>query len=185
MKNYSICIVIILTMFCSCETSTKSYSLQELDRFLFRRNYFGADSLSGKALYDFMNRKPYVNYTDTQKESPFYKHFIREKVIENQRWNLAKFDTLPENFMYNLNNKEITVSVKFSYFEKENTNNYILTFKDAENLITRDTLTFEFPPDVIFSKMDLNKNGTDELYALYKNYAINGDNFELSIFELE
>lgn len=184
MKTYCIYILIVIT-FISCETYPKSYSLEKLDSYSFRRNYFGSDTLTGKALYDFMNRKPFVDHADIQKESTFYKHFVREKIIDNHRWDLAKFDTLPENFSYNLNDKKVTVSIDFSYFEKENTNNYILTFTDAAKTITKDTLSYEFPPDVIFSKMDLNKNGTDELYALYKNYAINGDNFELTVYELK
>jgi len=87
--------------------------------------------------------------------------------------------------MYHLAQKEIATTIDFKYLEKENTNNYIPTFKDGKHTILKDTLTFKFPPDVIFSTMDLNKDSTDELYTLYKNYAMNGDNFELNIYEMK
>jgi hypothetical protein len=185
MRNYIISILIAITIFCSCETPIKNYSLQKLDSFSFRRNYFGADTLTGKALEKFMNRKPVSNQDYKEKGGEFYTYLTKEKIIHEYRLDLTKLDTLPDDFSYTLKNKKIAVSTSFSYIEEENTNNYILTFKDAETTILKDTLTFDFPPDVIFSKFDLDKNGTDELFALYKNYAINGHNFELSIYELK
>ncbi|WP_430412437.1 hypothetical protein [Kordia sp.] len=47
-----------------------------------------------------------------------------------------------------------------------------------------DTLLFSNPTTVTYSTMDLNNNGIDELYMLHKQYSINGDNYELSVYEL-
>lgn len=184
MKTYCIYILII-TAFFSCETPTKDYSLEKLDSYSFRRNYFGSDTLTGKALEKFMNRKPVTDQNYKEKGGKFYTYLAKEKIINDYGLDLTKLDTLPDDFKYTLNKKSIKASISFLYIEEENTNNYIVTFKDEETTILKDTLTFDFPPDVQFSKMDLNKNGTDELYALYKNYAINGDNFELTVYELK
>jgi hypothetical protein len=167
----------------SCET--KQYSLQKLDSYTFQRNFSDADSLLGEALKKYIHRNPTTDETFTEKTHPLYPFLVKEKVIVNNELDLSKIDTLYNSFKYTVQDKELTVFVDFAYVSGEETNNFIFDFNIENDLFTRDTLVFGFPPDVIFSKMDINQNGTDELYALFKNYTLNGDTFELSIYELK
>ena len=183
MKKYILSTLIILT-FIGCQIE-KHYELKKIDEYSFRRNYFGSDTLTGKALEKFMNRKPVSDEDYKEKGSPFYTYLTKEKIIHDYGLDLTKLDTLPDDFKYNFNKKSIKASINFSYIEATNTNNFIVTFKDGETTILQDTLMYDFPPDVQFSTMDLNKNGTDELYALFTNYVSNGHNYELTIYELK
>jgi hypothetical protein len=178
-----IAVFLLVFLFLSCES--KQYSLQKLDSFSFRRNFFGADTLSGEVLKIYLNRNPTTDEEYNENTHPFYPFLAKEKVIANNQLYLNKLDTLYNSFNYTTDGKDFTVFVDFAYISETDSNNFIFDFKIEDDLIIRDTLVFGFPPDVIFSKMDLNQNGTDELYALFKNYSLNGDNFELSVYELK
>jgi hypothetical protein len=180
-------LLVFVFIICSCQTEKeKSISLEHVDSLSFRRNYFGHETLAGEKLNLFMNRNPEpLNISRDQKGS-FDRILKKNGIIVNENLVLNKFDTLPDNFAYTFNHKKLAVSIRsLDYSEKLKTPGYILTFKDAKKVVAKDTLLFGFPPDVTFSKMDLDNNGTDEIYTVFRNYIINGDNFDVGIYELK
>lgn len=161
----------------------KSYSVKQLDAYSFRRNYFGSDTLQGKASESFLNRNPVQNYEYKTQEGRFYEELVSNGIIDNKELILNKFDSLPNDFPYKIRDKSVMLNI--SYPESFDVSGRILIFRERETIIHRDTIYFDNPTQVTFCKMDVNKNGTDELYALFEWYAANGDNYELSVYELE
>ena len=89
---------------------------------------------------------------------------------------------MPDNFTYKASNKKLKVQLSFpDTFEIPAR---ILTFYDNTTKIHVDTIFYENPTNVSFTTMDLDGNGTDELYTLFEWYAVNGHNYELGIYEL-
>ncbi|MEM6720190.1 MAG: hypothetical protein AAF611_12770 [Bacteroidota bacterium] len=183
MKRFLCYILFGLTLF-SCDTK-QNFTFQKLDSYEFHRNYSKADSLQGAALDTYINRNPTTNLNEETTRGPFYEYLTKADIIKDNALQLSKLDTLYNTFNYTVNDETFLVTIDFKYLSKDDTNNFIFAFSQEEEIIIQDTLRFGFPPDVIFSKNDLDKNGVDELYALFKNYAAEGDNFELSIYELK
>jgi hypothetical protein len=130
-----------------------------------------------------MNRNPVQNYEYKTQKGRFYNELTTHGIIQNQELILQKFDSLPDQFSYSFQHRKITIDI--SYPDSFETPGRILTFREKENIILKDTLLFDSPPNVIFSKMDLNNNGTEEIYTISQNYMINGHNFVVSIYELK
>ncbi len=173
--------IAILIFSCKSE-SQKNYTLKQLDAYSFRRNYFGSDTLTGRALDKFMNRNPVQNLQYKTQKGKFYDILTQHKIISNEELFLNKLDSLPDYFTYKVSNKNTKLLI--SYPESFETEGLILNFREKQTIFHIDTLLFSNPTTVTYSTLDLNNNGTDELYMLYKNYAVNGDNYELSIYEL-
>ncbi|WP_420572492.1 hypothetical protein [Kordia sp.] len=181
MKKHLIYTFIGIMAFLSCETE-KQYSLKQLDGYSFRRNYFGSDTLTGKELDKFIHRNPIQNTDYKSKKGNFYAELTANGIIKNKELIVSKLDSFPNYFDYKISNK--TVKLLISFPESFDTEGLILSFREEENIFFTDTVSFSIPPNVTYSTMDLNNDGTDELYMLAKNYAVNGDNYELSIYEL-
>lgn len=175
--------ILILIILCSCQSERqKNYDLIQLDAYSFRRNYFGSDTLAGKELDKFINRNPVQNYEYKSKKGSFYDKLTQHGIINNKELILNKLDSLPNYFEHAFSNRKIKLLISYPQtFERPA---LILSFREDETIFYEDTLLFDNPTNVSYSTMDLNKNGTDELYLLFKNYAVNGDNYELSIYEL-
>lgn len=190
MKTISILLISILAGISSYNNSTakEKYDLKLVDAYAFRRNYFGQEKSSGEKLDSFMNRKPnQADKREEKKQGPLYSELAENGIIENKTLNLRKLDSLPDNFIYNYSKKK-RLNVKVDYFETydgEGSLGYILTFKDKDNIVLQDTLEFDFPPDVTISALDLNNDGKDEIITLNRYYIINGDNFDLKVYEVE
>ncbi|MEM6684550.1 MAG: hypothetical protein AAF617_02050 [Bacteroidota bacterium] len=177
-----LCFFLMSLMLFSCNTKP-TYKWQKLDSYSFRRDYAGADSLKGAALLRYLNRNPITNIDHAK--GNFFEYLSKANIIQNGTLQLSNLDTLYNTFEYTIQDKIFKVAIDFKYLSEDDSNNFIFAFLQEKDTIFRDTLQFGFPPDVIFSKNDLDKNGTDELYALFKNYAVEGDNFELSVYELK
>jgi hypothetical protein len=162
----------------------KEYILTELGSYDFRRNYFGSEDMKGDSLDSFMNRNPEgAGFTITH----YYDALVENQILVNNCLNLSKLDTLLDSFVYNYSNEiQMNVQVEsLQYSKPYNKIGYVLNFNQDSNLILADTLEYNYPNDVIFNTIDINKDGKDELFALYRYYAINGDNYELTIYNLE
>lgn len=186
----TIILFFILTIF-SCQTPIhkKEYKLTLLDSYDFRRNYFGIEELTGKSLDSFTNRNPeQCHKCQEGQQEKLYDDLVKSKIIQNKTLNLSQFDTLPNSFIYNFS-KSTKFNAKINNLEYAEgiieTPSFSLTFKNKERIVLKDTLIFDFPPDVIFSIFDLNDDGKDELCTLFRNYIINGDNYYLDIYALE
>ncbi len=169
-------------------TNESKYELVRVDSFQFRRAYHGHEELSGSKLEVFLNRNPEPNDDySTVGNHPFYSQLIEHKIILDANLNLNQIDTLPNNFEYTFS-PEVTFSVKkknLEYTEELDLPSYELTFNNGNDIVLVDTLGFGFPPDVIFFIRDLNKDGKQEFLTVYRNYIVNGDNFDLDIYELK
>lgn len=173
----------VAILFLSCKSERqKNYDLKQLDAYSFRRNYFGSDTLAGKELDKFMNRNPVQSFEYKSKKGSFYDKLTQNGIINDKELILNKLDSLPDDFTYKTSNRNIKLYI--SYPDSFETEGLILSFRENQAIFHTDTLLFSNPTTVSYSTMDLNNNGTDELYMLYKNYAVNGDNYELSIYEL-
>ena len=180
MRTYVLNILILITL-CSCQEE-KSYDLKQLDAYSFRRNYFGSDTLVGKELAKFMHRNPVQNHEYKSQKGNFYHNLTHHGIIHDKELILTKLDSLPDYFTYKISNKNIKLHI--SYPDSFETEGLILSFREKQVIFHTDTLLFSNPTTVTYSTMDLNNNGTDELYMLHKQYSINGDNYELSVYEL-
>lgn len=192
MKYYLIVLLAVLFQSCSSSTKTdKEVNAPELvlvDSYMFRRAYHGHDTLQGKEYDVFMNRNPEGSSDHSNsKEHPLYKDLVRNKIIEDGNLNLSQIDTLPEQFEYQVSPKR-RLQVEFQLLEDPevvDAPSYILTFKEKNKTILIDTLAFGFPPDVTFLTRDLNSDGKEELLAIFQWYIVNGDNYDLTIYELK
>lgn len=132
------------------------------------------------------NPEPYEDYVNS-KSHPLYSDLVERKIILDANLNLLQVDTLPEQFGYQLSqNKQIKVETRLLEKSKEiDAPSYELTFKENNKVVLKDTLEFGFPPDVTFFTTDLNNDGKQELLTIYRWYIVNGDNFDLTIYELK
>lgn len=163
------------------------YELVQVDYYSFRRAYHESDALSGHALELFMNRNPepilgYANST----ERGLYMELVEAELIKDDNLNLSEIETLSSPFDYQTAQIKFQVETRLLEDPKalEETA-YELTFKAKNKVVLMDTLEFGFPPDVTFFTRDLNADGNQELLILYKWYIVNGDNFDLAIYELK
>lgn len=182
MKIYIVSIILILS-FISCNKEVeKQYNLAQIDAYSFRRNYFGSDTLTGKALDSFMHRNPTQNLDYKTRKGKFYEQLTTHGIINDGTLVLKKFDTLPDTFDYKTATKNLKLHIAFpDTFEIPAR---ILYFYDHKTKIHVDTIFYDDPTIVSFTTMDLDGNGTDELYTLFEWYAVNGHNYELGIYEL-
>ena len=80
----------------------------------------------------------------------------------------------------------LNVETKYLEDPKEvDSPSYELTFVKANKIILCDTLEFGWPPDITFIKTDMDKDGTEELITIFRWYIVNGDNYDLKIYELK
>jgi len=190
MKTISILLLLVLSSISNYNNPKlkDSYELKLLDAYEFRRNYFGHENLSGEQLDSFMNRNPVQSdRREVEKQGPLYSKLVEHRIIINKTLNLRKLNSLPDSFTYDYSKKK-KLNVKVDYFELikgQGALGYILTFRDNDRRVLKDTLEFDFPPDVSFSTIDLNSDGKDEIITLYRYYAINGDNFELKVYGVQ
>lgn len=169
------------------ELNVNKFELVETDSYGFRRAYHGLDTLEGEEFDLFMNRNPEPNedYTDF-KEHPLYKKLHEKGIFLNGNLNLSQIDTLPNQFNYQVSpNRKLKVKTKLLEDPKEiEIPSFELTFTNNNKIVLIDTLEFGWPPDVTFFKLDINNDGKEELLSIYSWYIINGDNFDLNIYEL-
>lgn len=198
MKPFSIVYILILIIAtCSDQKNPENvesieddrkYQLAEVDSYSFRRAYYGHNNLEGTQLDSFMNRRPVSNdvYTNS-KDHPLYQSLCEKKVILDGDLNIKSLVPLPDLFDFRAFPK-INLSVAIQYLEDPNGIHkpaYELTFSENNNIVLIDSLEFDWPPDVSFYKLDLNKDEKEELLSIYKWYIMNGDNFDIKIYELE
>ncbi|GAB5564155.1 MAG: hypothetical protein Wins2KO_12180 [Winogradskyella sp.] len=187
MKQFKIIIIAFLSIFFSCSKVKKQqeFNLKKIDSIAFRRDYHGIENLSDKTLDSFLIRKP--DGFLICKSGLLYNDLVSYGVIDSLGLNLKVFDTLPDEFSYQFS-VEKQYEVKLDYLEYDeslDTPGVAISFKENNNIILIDTLQFGWPPDVIFSILDVNNDGKEELYTVYKNYIINGHNFWIDIYQLE
>lgn len=170
------------------EGKEQAYELVNVDSVFFRRAYHGHDTMNGEELDVFLNRNPdWCSGDEDLKNRYSYKGLVKEGIILDGNLNLSEIDTLPETFEYHYSRKQkFTVQTRRLEDPKTvKTPSYELTFLDKQKVVLVDTLGFGFPPDVTFFTRDLNADGKDELCALFRWYIINGDNFDITIYELK
>ena len=164
------------------------YELVPVDNYEFRRSYYELDSLSERELDLYMHSNP-VSHLDfsNSEEHPFYNKLVEHKIILEDQLNLSQVGTLPDQFDYQLSPQQILKVETQLLHESEELSSqaYELIFKDNGEIIFTDTLEFGFPPDVTFLTMDLNKDGKQELLTIFRWYIVNGDNFDLTVYELK
>jgi hypothetical protein len=164
------------------------YALHALDSYFFRRAYHGHDTLREEELDIFMNRnpEPCLDFSDSMKY-PFHAKLIEAGLIKDGSLNIQALDTLPDQFNYRFSHTEFfEVNVRLLEIpRKVELPSFELTFTTQGTLILKDSLTFDWPPDVTFLKMDLDHDQKDELLTIYRWYIINGDNFDLKIYTLD
>lgn len=199
MRNSMIIIWSLFTLFsCShieqyehAESNTErdNYELIEIDSYSFRRAYYyDHDTLAGDELDLFMNRNPEPNedYSNS-KNHPLYNELVQTGLIQDGNLNISGLDTLPGKFNYQIS-KNNFCTVETRLLEDPNqvkTPSYELTFIESGQVILIDTLEFDWPPDVTFIKSDVKQDGTEELLSIFRWYIVNGDNFDLKIYELK
>lgn len=185
-------ILSVLTVLGSCQGSTniemeeKNPELVVLDSFFFRRAYHGHDTMSGNELDRFMNRNPEGAEDYSDDSPPFYENLVKHGLVQDGNLNLSEIDTLPEKFEYAISSNR-KLHVEYNLLEDPNeveVPSYEVSFKEKGEVILIDTLAFGFPPDVTFFTRDLDNDGTEELLAVFRWYIINGDNYELFIYQL-
>jgi hypothetical protein len=164
------------------------YALVEIDSYDFRRAYHGIDTLEGYALDSFLNRNPWANeiYSNSA-DHPFFNDLLRLGILDHGDLNLSDLDTLPNQFNYQFKPNHF-FKVKTKYMDdpiQVKTPSFELTFWDNARLVLIDTLEFSWPPDVAFFKKDLDEDGSEELLSIFKWYIVNGDNFELKIYQIK
>lgn len=164
------------------------YELVEIDSYGFRRAYHGHDTLAGDELDLFMNRNPEPdeNYTSSNNH-PLFNELSKEDLIKDGSLNITVLDTLPEQFNYQISvNNFFKVKTRLLEAPREvKTPSYELAFMDNNQSFLTDTLEFDWPPDVTFTKADLDKDGTEEILSIFRWYFVNGDNFDLKIYKLK
>lgn len=189
--------IISLLLLASCSNSSNitgddfnkidDYKLIEMDAYSFRRAYHDSDTLAGEELDAFMNRNPELMEDYMRSENkPFYAALCETGLFQNHTLSLKDVDTLPEQFNFHLSLTHI-LTVKTNYLENPKeveTPSMELTFLDKNEIVLIDTLAFDWPPDITFMKVDLDKDGTDELISIYRWYIVNGDNFDVKIYKL-
>lgn len=165
-----------------------NYDLIEVDAYSFRRAYYSHDTLEGDEVDLFINRnpEPLEEYKNSNNH-PFLDDLSEIGLIQHGNLNMTELDTLPDLFSYQaFPNKFFNVKKRLLLEpEQVKTPSYELTFEDEHKIVLIDTLEFDWPPDVTFIKMDLDKNGTEELLSIYRWYIMNGDNFDLKIYTLK
>lgn len=189
-------VAIFLLIVCSNSSSIEkdfqskkngTLSFSRVDSYMFRRAYHGHDNLEGAALDIFMNRnpEPAEDFTFSE-EHPMYNYLCDWGLFEDGDLNINDIDTLPDQFELKGPNKRI-FNVETDYIEDLNEKSpfYELTFTENDSLVLKDTLWFEWPPDVVFLKKDIDNDGSEELLSIYRHYIINGDNFDVGIYSLK
>ena len=68
---------------------------------------------------------------------------------------------------------------------KHNYHLLVAEVKDDKRDILKDTLEFDFLPEISFSILDIDNDGQDEFCSILKEYVLNGDNYLLEIFKIE
>ncbi|OFZ12516.1 MAG: hypothetical protein A3D92_16160 [Bacteroidetes bacterium RIFCSPHIGHO2_02_FULL_44_7] len=165
-----------------------SYELVELDAYSFRRAYHDQEGLKEAELEAFMNRNPEAMYlfTNENQHAALFALLTEHKILVDGDLNLQLVDSLPEPTTYQFSkSKELQLETRLLEDPKQvKTPSYELTFRDNEKIVLIDTLPFDWPPDVQFFTMDLNKDGKEELFTVFHWYIINGDNYDVHIYEL-
>ncbi|MFK7783673.1 MAG: hypothetical protein AB8B56_01085 [Crocinitomicaceae bacterium] len=169
--------------------STKGeFELVEIDSYSFRRAYHGHDTLSGQELERFMNRNPEPNENYSQSEDhPFYAQLAKLGLFQDGNLNIKELDTLPDQFNFSVSQHKL-LKVKTKLLEDPDeveTPSFELTFMDRNEIVLMDTLAFDWPPDVTFIAEDLNGDGTEELLSIYRWYIINGDNYDVKMYDVK
>lgn len=162
------------------------FALMELDSYSFRRAYHGHDTLSGEDLEVFMNRNPEGEDYSNSREHALYAALCKTRLFLDGNLNLTEIDTLPEDFSLQFSPGHFC-RVKTTLLQDPKavkTPGYELTFTEKNKVILIDTLEFAWPPDVTFMKTDLDEDGTEELISIFRWYIINGDNFDVKIYNL-
>ena len=178
---------LILLLFCSqfltnCANSDKkAYKLTKIGSYSFRKNYSGSENLKGNELESFMSRNPTQNSVVTD---DFCKKLIKGNLIIENTLNLKMFKEIPNDFRYKYSSNLI-LNGNYKYSEDKNSPHIILTFKDDKRVILKDTLEFDFLPEISFSILDIDNDGQDEFCSILKEYVLNGDNYLLEIFKIE
>ncbi|MDB2656541.1 hypothetical protein N9Y60_00650 [Crocinitomicaceae bacterium] len=168
-------------------TSLEEFRLVKTDHYDFRRAYHGHHLLEGAERDTFMTRNPEScwDYKDSLNKR-YYNLLIKDGFIRDGSLNLSALDTLPDTFKYQVDKlRNVSVTSEYTnYLDTLIQPSYILTFSENENPFLSDTLLYDMPSDVTFYKRDLNRDGKEEIISIYRWYIINGDNYEVDIYEL-
>ena len=171
------------------EASTEvEYELKERGFLSFRRAYHGHDTLTGKELEVFMNRNP-EGGTEVMgmKNTSLYSELVEANIIKDGNLNIGEIDTLSKAFDYQISvDRIIHVETRLLDDPKEEEElSYELIFREDGKSLFVDSLEYGFPPDVTFFTRDLGNDGSHELMALFKWYIVNGDNYDLRIYNFK
>lgn len=171
------------------KTEKYQYKLVEIDSYSFRRAYHGQDTLVGEEWERFMNRNPEPNefIMLPKKSHPFEKKLSEIGLFKDGNLNLKEIDTLPDQFTFQVakNNFFKVITNYLDDPKMVKSPSYILTFMEKKKIVSIDTLEFDWPADVTFIKLDIDKDGSDELLSIYSWYIVNGDNFDIKIYRLK
>ncbi|XOV66938.1 MAG: hypothetical protein ACFHU9_15025 [Fluviicola sp.] len=169
-------------------SASKDFTLVRLDGYQFRRAYHEIDRREDESENDFMNQNPESSWDyEDSIHKPFYQALINDGIILDGNLNISALDTLPDNFDYQYSHdKKLQVTTEYTDdLNRVSQPSYITTFYDKEKSILADTFYYDMPADVTFFTKDLNQDGKEEIISIYRWYIVNGDNYELDIFELQ
>lgn len=162
------------------------FSLVPSDSYNFRRAYHGSENYNGSALDSFMNVPPLMGEIfDGLDKHPYYSALMEKRIIVNEKLYFDSLRALPDSFNLQISSSK-SLRGEIHYLEEVSKEflAYTLTLYDNEHLVLEDTVTCDFPPDLQFYAMDLDNDGRQEILSMYTWYFINGDNFDLNIYNL-
>ncbi len=166
-----------------------SYALQEVDSLFFRRSFLGQENMEGQEWENYLNRNPdLIALPDKSGPDSFYRGLCRKGyIVDDLILNLEKIETLPNEFSWEpFPGRIVQVKTRLIQDPKLNSEPFVeFVFKEDGKRIGIDSVEFEWPPDYCFFKEDLNDDGIEELISVYQYYIVNGDNFNVKVYQLK
>ena len=199
LKNLFFYIVVVLLFSCHTETKRNAktetrkkdkspYALKivQMRGFGFRRNYsYSEKTYENKKLRNELdNRNPEnLDTKDFVTKSKYFQGFKKLNLFDKSlNLNIKTWDSLREKEIDKMfiNGKNYPISMEY-----DNKDGFNFKIEDGKQILAKENLKYGLPPDVSFMIYDIDNDNQDEIIAFYHSYIVNGDNYDLIVYEIE
>lgn len=165
--------------------SPYDFKIVEKRAFMFRRNYFYNDSIyeNEKALKELDNRNPEtLDARDFVLGSKYFNGVKNLNLFDTDlNLNIKTWDLLRkrEAKAMMVNGKKYSVTIDYDVV------GHNFKIEDGKRIMAKQSFKIGYPPDVSFMVYDIDQDHQDEILAFSQWYIINGDNYDIYVYEIE